>query len=225
MVGAVPAHGCARNAVSRQTIRVGTSLTFSLRRITERVASRGVDPFEGRNISAIMIGGEYDPVEDIWLYLKAFHRDDWKTRREEIETRVRVLANKGRDPDKIYAALRAAAFIQRDLRWDRSDKWLLRKRASIHKAVMRALAQTIENLQGWHLITGLDEDDAFDVLKPIQQLRRLQKQFAAVKVPKKFLRNPTAGRPWRHRRTIELFQRAGVPKEERQALLHALGVF
>ena len=50
-------------------------------------------------------------AEDVWRYLGARHGRDAADRRAEIEQRVEILANGGRDPVGVYRALRAGTAI------------------------------------------------------------------------------------------------------------------
>ena len=185
-----------------------------------------------------------DHAETIWSYLEAWHPNEAHDRRAEVEWRVDILATLGRDPVKIYAALSAGVRILKAHKQRVRSLAGDRRIAKHQLGVWRDLDRAIKSLEEWNETWMIDEHEYIDDTyidpdgpghNPMECLRVLRRDFERSPLPIFGRRidgkvvDPrmrlSGGRPWLHKRPSELLRRAHVPKEERAALLKALGLF
>jgi hypothetical protein len=164
-------------------------------------------------------------AEDIWGYLSRYHPDDAAGRRADIEERVEVLAKLGRDPVKIYSALRVGVQIlqahQRRLRHLATGRLIKSDQTRVLPDIERAIA----SLESWNRTWRIAEAECPE----LETLRALRSEFSTGPLPlsgdlTKHVRLPV-GRPWCDwHQSDDLLRRERVPKEERRALLKALAL-
>jgi hypothetical protein len=172
-----------------------------------------------------------DAQEAIRSYLKAWHAEDADERYDDIEQRVQIATNGGCDAKKIYSALAVAVRLRRAHHRRLSTLESERAVARAQKRVLSALNDAVASLDSWVEMAGDDEHIQFadeDGHNPVECVRKLRDQFEHFPLPdvvNRRIRLARAGRPVLHKRPNDLLQRAGVPEQERMALLKALGFF
>lgn len=174
-----------------------------------------------------------DAAEEVWAYLTRWHPDDAAIRREDIEGRVQVLAKLGCDAARIYSALYVGVRIfkahKKRLRNNANEDFV----RNWQGRVLRDVEKALKSVEAWYRV-----DDDHDDNEELQSLRALARDLQEFPIilnedtrksrPRasrpRARRQPKKGHPWIYKqRTSALLTRLGVPEQERQALLAALG--